>query len=104
MWKDYFKCRIFTYNGSFAGWEGIFVKPVGQQPEQITNAMALKKLNLASTMDFLDEHTVERFLESGAAHNKISFPDTVEAFAQWIIMQYWNNSSTAKIQPLIDDL
>lgn len=84
--------------------KSLLVKPMAQQPEQIANAMALKKLHLASTMDSLDEITVGTFLDSGAAYNKISFPDTVKAIAQWIIMQDWNSNSTAEIQPLIDNL
>jgi uncharacterized protein (TIGR00661 family) len=68
----------------------ILVKPLAGQMEQHSNALALKQLQLAMTMETLDKGVVGRFLESGDV-KKIVFPDVARLIALWLEGGQWHD-------------
>lgn len=93
-----FKSDIETCNGIIcgAGFElptevmhmgkKILVKAMNGQPEQASNALAIKNLGIGEVMNKLDPDVVAAWLEKPQA-KRIVYPDTAKAFAEWIVQK-----------------
>lgn len=62
----------------------ILLKPMGGQPEQASNALALQQLGLCDVMNTLDRNAVSGWLMKPKSR-KIIYPDTATATAKWIV-------------------
>ncbi|MCB1614697.1 MAG: hypothetical protein KDI30_01660 [Pseudomonadales bacterium] len=62
----------------------LLVKPVKNQMEQSSNALALRILGLGETMDELDSDTIGAWLHSNKQNKRIRYPDVSEALVKWI--------------------
>lgn len=63
----------------------LLVKPVHQQMEQLSNALALEQLELGDTMHQLNEKQIEQWLYSKKRYAGRKYPDVAAALAEWII-------------------
>lgn len=72
----------------------LLVKAMSGQPEQASNAMAIKSLGIGNTMTRLDPELVAAWLEEPPAR-RIIYPDTAKAFAEWIVQK--NRGSSDKM-------
>ncbi|VVS93888.1 MJ1255/VC2487 family glycosyltransferase [Desulfoluna spongiiphila] len=61
----------------------LLVKPVAGQMEQLSNALALERLGLATRMNRLAPGTVTAWLQAPATRRMV-FPDTASELAHWI--------------------
>lgn len=61
----------------------LLVKPVAQQMEQESNAMALEQLKLGSSMSSLDVDKTTKWLASPASC-KVTYPDVAQYLVDWI--------------------
>jgi uncharacterized protein (TIGR00661 family) len=61
----------------------LLVKPLHGQMEQLSNALALEKLELGQVMQHLDGAAIGGWLEQGRAI-RIVYPDVAEAVAAWL--------------------
>jgi uncharacterized protein (TIGR00661 family) len=68
----------------------ILVKPLAGQMEQLSNAKALKVLDLAIVMKRLDPSAVERLLEMPPFRPQ-PYPDVARLVADWIQAGDWND-------------
>ena len=62
----------------------ILVKAMDGQPEQKSNALALKQLGLGDVMVRLDPEDVKLWLEKPQGP-RVVYPDTADVFARWIM-------------------
>ena len=62
----------------------ILLKPMGGQPEQVSNALALQQLGMGDVMNNLDQKAVSAWFAK-AARGRIFYPDTATATAQWVM-------------------
>jgi len=77
----------------------LWVKPLSGQPEQMSNALALRQSGLAESADQLTYETLNQWLEFGnpvQAH----FPNVPEAIAQWLKRGGWESDDTKWIDQL----
>ena len=79
----------------------LLVKPLNGQLEQLSNAAALEKLELAVTMETLDQKIVADWLNSWTAKHVI-YPDVAKAIVEWLSKGDWHNPES-KIK-LVEDL
>lgn len=63
----------------------ILTKPVKGQMEQLSNALALHKLNYATVTHKLDTGVVAKWLGSGRKTKKVQYPDVASAICEWLI-------------------
>lgn len=63
----------------------ILTKPVKGQMEQLSNALALHKLNYATVTHKLDTGVVAKWLGSGRKTKKVQYPDVAHAICEWLI-------------------
>jgi len=61
----------------------ILLKPLRGQPEQLSNALALRQLGLGYTMERLDQTRLSLWLERGRGAT-VHYPDVAAAVARWI--------------------
>lgn len=61
----------------------LLVRPLGGQMEQVSNALALRKLNLGSVMDCLDIDIIAKWLYRRDS-TRIRFPNVAELLAGWV--------------------
>lgn len=61
----------------------ILLKPLHGQPEQLSNALALRQLGLGYTMDRLDQTRLSLWLERGRGAT-VHYPDVAGAVARWL--------------------
>lgn len=71
----------------------LLVKAMKGQPEQISNALAIQTLGLGMTMSKLKEEHISEWLSS-AKPQKITFPDTAQYVADWILNGDWKNTES----------
>ncbi len=76
----------------------LLVKPLKGQMEQLSNALALEKLNLGMTMEHLDKHTLKKWLLHFEGR-QIIYPSVPDAIAQWIIA-----GDFSTVSPLVNTL
>lgn len=69
----------------------LLVKPMGSQPEQLSNALALKKLGLGDVMHKLDKNIIQEWLAKPDG-KRIIYPDVASAIAEWIHAGQWDDS------------
>lgn len=69
----------------------LLVRPLSGQMEQISNALALSRLNLGTVMSRLEGHTIASWLNSRKTC-QISYPNVAELLAGWIGNGGWQNS------------
>lgn len=62
----------------------LLVKPMGGQPEQASNALALKQLGFGAVMQQLDSNVVANWLEQQSPQ-PIVYPDVAAAICQWLV-------------------
>lgn len=72
----------------------ILVKPVQGQMEQQSNALALQKLNLATTTNTLSPHILQQWLYSEHQFSHIHYPNVAASISQWL-----TNGATAATVP-----
>jgi uncharacterized protein (TIGR00661 family) len=70
----------------------ILVKPLAGQMEQMSNAMALAKLNLGTVMKRLNRETVDGFLAKRPVA-VVRYPDVARLIADWIGAGNWTDVS-----------
>jgi len=68
----------------------LLVKPQIGQTEQLSNAEALKRLDLATTMDYLDKDTLKKWVDS-KKNNLEHFIYDVAPIVNWIVNMKWDN-------------
>ncbi len=68
----------------------ILVKPLHGQMEQLSNALALRRLGWGSVMRRLDPRAVENFL-SRPPGPRVRYPDVAEAISRWITAGSWDD-------------
>ncbi|MFZ0612581.1 MAG: glycosyltransferase family protein [Desulfobacterales bacterium] len=68
----------------------LLVKPLKGQMEQLSNALALEKLRLATAMSSLDRKTVRRWLEL-PPNEPAGYPDVAQLIAVWIEKGRWED-------------
>lgn len=61
----------------------LMVKPLMGQVEQLSNALALQKLQRATVIKDLDSSVLERWLQ-GPLHTPIGYPDVATSLARWL--------------------
>lgn len=71
----------------------ILVKPMGGQPEQLSNALALKQLGLGDVMHTLDPSIVKEWLDKPDG-KRVIYPNVARAIASWIWAGQWDDSKT----------
>lgn len=76
----------------------ILVKPQNNQPEQASNAAALKRLGHGDVMKTLDKDIIATWLEKPAG-TRIIYPNTAQKIAEWVMQKDWANP-----EPLINEL
>lgn len=72
----------------------ILVKPLAGQPEQASNALALKQLQLAEAQPALNSTVISEFLHCFEPQVKVSYPDVAAAIARWLIKGDWYQDAT----------
>jgi len=77
----------------------LWVKPLSGQPEQMSNALALRQLGLAESADHLSYKALCHWLENG---NRVQahFPNVPEAIAQWLKRGGWESDNTQWLDKL----
>lgn len=68
----------------------LLVKPLLGQLEQLSNAEAMSRLNLAMTMDYLDGNIVSQWLHNFSGRH-VAYPNVAKAIAQWIGNKGWEH-------------
>ena len=68
----------------------LLVKPLKGQFEQLSNALALEKLQLARVVQRLDRKTVQMWLEL-PPNAPAGYPDTAQLIADWIENGHWED-------------
>jgi predicted glycosyltransferase len=68
----------------------LLVKPLEGQFEQLSNALALEKLQLARVMQRLDRKAVQKWLEL-PPNAPAGYPDTAQLIADWIENGRWED-------------
>ncbi len=63
----------------------IMVKPLQGQMEQQSNALALRRLNLAHSTDQLSTAAVANWLHSATRYNKVQYPNVAKAICDWLM-------------------
>ena len=76
----------------------LLVKAMKGQPEQSSNAFAIKELGLGMVMEKLKEDTISAWLQAPNP-KQISFPDTAQVVADWVLAGDWK-----KPESLVQDL
>lgn len=69
----------------------LLVKPVHNQMEQASNALALQRLGLATCMDSLNAGVIEGWLSSPNMNSPMNYPDVAGALVQWILGGQWDD-------------
>jgi len=62
----------------------ILVKPLQGQMEQLSNALALEKLDLGSRMNSLSKESIQRWLHS-EQQPSCHYPDVAKAIVEWLL-------------------
>ncbi len=62
----------------------VLTRPLARQMEQLSNALALRQLGYAQTLDCLDPEVINRWLAQLPAPADIHFPDVATRLAQWL--------------------
>ena len=83
--------------------KSILVKPLAGQPEQISNALALQQLQLASAQTALSSQAIADFLSDFRPQVQVRYPEVAAAIAIWLVQGDWyqQNSLTALWQQTI---
>jgi uncharacterized protein (TIGR00661 family) len=68
----------------------ILVKPLAGQMEQLSNALAMRSLNLGQTMNQLSKEKVAEFLEQPAG-TPIKFSNVARMIANWVENGHWED-------------
>ncbi len=63
----------------------IMVKPLQGQMEQLSNALALQQLNLATSHNKLTSHAISTWLTTECQYNKVQYPDVAAAISEWLL-------------------
>jgi uncharacterized protein (TIGR00661 family) len=71
----------------------LLVKPVKNQMEQASNAVALVQLGLGQSMKELDVAIIKRWLQTPNANNNRNYPDVAKALVNWILAGEWQDYS-----------
>jgi uncharacterized protein (TIGR00661 family) len=71
----------------------ILVKPLAGQPEQASNALALKQLQLAAAQPALNSKVISEFLRGFKPQVQVSYPDVAAAIADWLVQGDWYQDS-----------
>lgn len=71
----------------------LLVKPVGGQFEQLSNALALARLNLGSVMERLDRSAVATWLARPAAE-PVYYPEVAEQLVDWLLAGDWQDPAS----------
>jgi len=71
----------------------LLVKAIKGQPEQASNALAVEKLGLGMVMDTLSKPIISQWLQTEKL-KQISFPNTAEAVAEWIVNRNWKDTES----------
>ncbi len=79
----------------------LLVKPLKGQMEQLSNALALVKLNLGMEMHTLDSAVLRRWLDHFEG-KQVVYPNVPDAIVEWILAQDF--SQKADVQSLVDSL
>lgn len=72
----------------------MLVKPLHNQMEQASNVLALERLGLATTMQFVDAEIIERWLSAKNNNKPMNYPDVAAALVAWILAGNWNNGAS----------
>ncbi len=70
----------------------LLVKPLKGQMEQLSNAVALEKLNLGLSMTAMDTKVLHRWLTEFSG-KRVIYPSVSNALAEWIAQGEWNNTT-----------
>lgn len=68
----------------------VLLKPLQGQPEQLSNALALRELGLGYTMARLDPALLSRWLQQGQGFT-VYYPDVAGAVARWIARGHYRD-------------
>ncbi len=71
----------------------LLVKPLKGQMEQLSNAVALEKLNLGMSMNSLDPNALEQWL-SGFSGKRVVYPNVPNALVDWIVKGDWEETES----------
>lgn len=71
----------------------ILVKPLAGQPEQASNALALKQLKLAEALPALNSTVISEFLCGFTPQMQVSYPDVTAKIADWLVQADWYQQS-----------
>ncbi len=71
----------------------LLVKPLKGQMEQLSNAVALEKLNLGMSMNSLDDNALKQWL-SGFSGKRVVYPNVPNALVDWIIKGDWQETES----------
>lgn len=71
----------------------LLVQPVGGQMEQMSNALALHQLGLASVSNSFNHQQLSEWLNLPNSLRRI-FPDTASAVVEWLQYQDWTDTSS----------
>ncbi len=71
--------------------KSVLAKPVLGQGEQDANALALRQLKVADTIESLDRNAIRRWLNNCPSRQAIIYPDVAEALVDWVLDGIYNN-------------
>lgn len=77
----------------------LLVKPVHNQMEQASNALALERLGLATTMQNVEAQDIRQWLERKNTNRPMNYPDVAAALVDWVLSGDWDSSFS-----LVDEL
>ncbi|WMS86627.1 MJ1255/VC2487 family glycosyltransferase [Pleionea litopenaei] len=82
----------------------LLIQPVGGQMEQLSNSLALQQLGLATVCQAFDHQILNQWLtniaQQGHQNQRIQFPNTANALAQWIA----EGAEPEQLNNLVDQL
>lgn len=70
----------------------LLVQPVGGQMEQLSNALALQQLGLASVTQSFSHHNLREWL-SKSPDKQVEYPDTANSVVNWLKQGQWSDST-----------
>lgn len=96
--KDLAFCKAVICNAGFelpseaiSLGKKLMVKPLKGQFEQVSNAIAVKQLELGTAVDQFDHDQIKRFFNTKTIKPK-KFPDITKNIADWILKGNWSNT------------
>lgn len=70
----------------------LLVKPLHNQMEQASNALALERLGLATVMQQVDAALIRDWLQQPNRNQPMNYPDVAEALVDWLLAGNWRDT------------